>query len=80
MREITRSEYLEELIRENGIIALLQSDPDTELKLGRNKLYWDGSRWVVLGRKGGVTSCYSLTLYEGESEQEAVKALKGESK
>lgn len=70
--------WKQDLEDEMGIVYLLQSDPDVELKLGRNKLFWDGDKWVVLGRKGSVNSNYTLQLYEGESEVEAVKALKGD--
>lgn len=58
------------------LVDLLQSDPEAELRLNKNKMFWDGYKWVVLGQKRRNAS-YKLVLYEGTDEVEAVKALKG---
>lgn len=75
-------EFLEawrkDLLQNMNVVSLLQSDPDAELKLNRNKMFWDGNQWIVLGQKRRNAD-YKMVLYEGTDEVEAVKALRGEN-
>lgn len=70
--------WREDVDKEMGVLDLLKSDPEAELKLNKNKMFWDGYKWVVLGQKRKNAS-YKLVLYEGTDEVEAVKALRGEN-